>query len=88
MSEEGKPEQNTTYLKDVVIRLFQTPCDRFALQKTDSRQGKEHVYARIMSYLSGEHAPIEPQLTRNVNELDIRRHLLTHNQVNKVAGNE
>lgn len=40
MSEERKPERNTTYLEDVVIRLFQTPCDRFALQKADSRQGK------------------------------------------------
>lgn len=44
--------------------------------------------ARFMTYLACEHTPIESQVTRNVNELDVRGHLLTHNQVDNVPGDE
>ena len=41
-----------------------------------------------MTYLPCEHTPIESQVTRNVNELNVRGHLLAHNQVDDVSGDE
>jgi hypothetical protein len=41
-----------------------------------------------MTYLPCEHAPIESQVTRNVDKLNVRRHLLAHNQVDNVPGDE
>jgi hypothetical protein len=41
-----------------------------------------------MTYLSCEHAPIESQVTRNVNELNVGGDLLAHNQVDNVPGDE
>ena len=38
-----------------------------------------------MTYLSGEHAPIESQVTRNIDELDVRGHLLAHDNMDEVA---
>lgn len=46
------------------------------------------ICARVMSYLPCEHAPIESQVARNVNELNVRGHLLAHNQVDNVSGDE
>ncbi len=42
----------------------------------------------VMTYLPSKHTPIESQVTRNVNEPDIRGHLLAHNQVNNVPRDE
>jgi hypothetical protein len=33
----GKSGRDTTYLEDVVIRLFYASCDRFALHRGDYR---------------------------------------------------
>jgi len=46
------------------------------------------IYARVMTYLPCEHAPIESQVTGNVNELNVRGHLLAHSQVDNVSGDE
>lgn len=40
------------------------------------------------TYLSCEHAPIEPQVPRNVDQLDVRGHLLTHDDMNDVTRDE
>jgi len=42
----------------------------------------------VITYLPSKHTPIESQVTRNVNEPNIREHLLAHNQVNNVPRDE
>ena len=41
-----------------------------------------------MTHTSCEHASIEPQITRDVNQLDVCGHLLAHRYLNEVSRNE
>lgn len=43
---------------------------------------------RVMTHLPSEHTPIESQVPRNVNQLDVRGNLLAHDQVDNVARDE
>jgi hypothetical protein len=46
------------------------------------------ICMRVMKYLTCEHAPIESQVTKNINKPDVCGHLLAHNQVDNAPGDE
>lgn len=44
--------------------------------------------ARLETHLSSEHASVEPQITRYINQLDVCGNLLAHDDVYEVAGDK
>jgi hypothetical protein len=47
-----------------------------------------HAQAHLKTHLSSEHASVEPQITRDINQLDVCGNLLTHDDVDEVAGDK
>jgi hypothetical protein len=41
-----------------------------------------------MTYLASEHAPIKLEIAGDVNQLDVRGYLLTHDNIDEVARDE
>jgi len=80
------------YLEDIVVCLFQASGDWFALQQRqvalEGREKNVGLCTRCDTHLSCEHASIEPEIARDVNQLDVCGHLLTHRYLDEVSRNE
>ena len=76
-----RPQWSQAHLEDVVVRFFQTPCNRFALRKRPNVSAKKKDGGEILqwcakTYFASEYATVKPEVTRDVDQFDIRGHLL------------